>query len=606
MIRRQRRAATGSGPGSVTIRWPRAAPSRSLASRPGARRPGWGPWVGSTMVLLVAAGCGGRSGTTAFDAGTDGPHAVPTGDGTGRTPSPVRDDAGTPGDPAAVGTPARPGADKMLAGALAVLDRLDDFDEARGVELVFDRLNQWSLAGGVANDVDWRADPLVDTLQADLRDLADPAALSATAFTVDGDVRHLRDQRWLADIARMARVGAVDDLDVAVSLFRWTVRSLAIVGDPPMVPTGANPGSRWLLPGEILLTGRASAPQRAWIFLELLRHAGLDGVMLATGDAEAGTLRPWIPALVSGGEAYLFEPGYGMPIPGPEGEGVATLRQAASSPAILAAMSLPDRAYPVQADAVGDLTVLVAADPWSLSRRMRLLDPLVRSAREMRVAVEASAVGSRVASAIGSSRSARLWEFPWRTLKARHGSDGGVPAATRSEFAVLQLPFVPSQTDDARGQRTPVRPLLTARLREFRGDLDGPEGAKAAYLAARPSRPALAAALQIAPPDQAERLRGLYGQMKEDATYWLGVLTLGEGEYETAVDYLARMILVNAADSRWADAARANLADAYVGLGRTADAVATLRDDLSPQRFGSRLRADRLEAAARKADEGDE
>jgi hypothetical protein len=495
----------------------------------------------------------------------------------------------------------------MLAGAWAVLDRLDDFDEARGLELVFDRLNQWSLVGGTAADAGgasgWQADPVVSTLPADLQTQADAASLASPSFTVEGDVRHLRDQRWLADIARVARAGAIDDLDVALNLFQWTVRGLALVGDPPMVPTEANPGTRWLLPGEILLAGRASPPQRAWMFLELLRHAGLEGVMLATGDAEAGTLRPWVPALVSGGEVYLFEPAYGMPIPGPDGTGIATLRQAADTPAILAALSLPERAYPVQAESLADVTVLVAADPWSLSRRMGRLDPLVRAAREMRVAVDATAVGATAAASAGSERPPRLWEFPWRTLSARRGAGGVLPEAARGELAVLQMPFVPSETGDPLRERTPVRPLLAGRLREFRGDFDGPEGAKAAYLAARPSRAALAAALRQVPPEQADRLRGLYGQMKEDASYWLGVLTLAEGEYAAAVDYLERMILTNAPDSRWSDAARTNLAQAFLGLGRTADAAAVLRGDLSPQRFGSRLLADRLEAAAAVARE---
>jgi TolA-binding protein len=88
--------------------------------------------------------------------------------------------------------------------------------------------------------------------------------------------------------------------------------------------------------------------------------------------------------------------------------------------------------------------------------------------------------------------------------------------------------------------------------------------------------------------------------MKEDATYWLGVLTLSEGENATAVDYLGRMTLEAAPDSRWTDAARVNLARALVGLGRTDEAVKLLRDDASPQRFGSRLLADELTEASEK------
>jgi tetratricopeptide (TPR) repeat protein len=147
-----------------------------------------------------------------------------------------------------------------------------------------------------------------------------------------------------------------------------------------------------------------------------------------------------------------------------------------------------------------------------------------------------------------------------------------------------------------------VRPLLAARIREFRGDIAGPDGAKASYLAARPSKPVIAAAVAAAPPQQAVALQQLYAQMKEDATYWLGVLTLAEGEYEAAVDYLERMTLAAAPDSRWADAARIHLAEAFLALGRREDAVALLRADTSPQRFGSRLRAAAVAAAGPAAE----
>jgi len=503
----------------------------------------------------------------------------------------------------------------MLAGALAVLDRLDDFDEARGAELVFDRLNQWSQASQIgANAGDWRPDPLLETLPEGLRSLATADALESPAFTLDGDVVFLRDQRWLADIARIVRSGAVDDLDVAERLFRWTVRSLALGGDPPMVPTAATPGTRWFLPGEILLAGRASGPQRAWIFLQLLRHAGLDGAMLATGDRATGRPRPWVPAAVIDGEAYLFEPVYGMPIPGPGGVGIATVRQAAADPAVLASLSLPERPYPLGPRDMQGLSILVAADPWSLARRSHLLDRHVRAAREMRVAVDAARIAAAGRAALpgrpveaeddGAAEpapepSTGLWEFPWETLARRQREAPAVQMALRRELAPLELPAVAAAGLAGSEARPPVRPLLAARIREFRGDLDGPAGAKAAYMAARPGRDALRAALAGVPEEQAVAIGGLYRQMKEDATYWLGVLTLAEGEDATAAEYLGRMTLEAAPDSRWADAARANLAQALIGLGRTPEAIALLRADQSPQRFGSRVLANRLEAAAK-------
>lgn len=514
---------------------------------------------------LAAAGCGGRPAP----ATTDGPRGT-------AVPQAVRD--------------------TLLDGAVTVLGHLDDYDEASAFAQVFDRLNQWSHAQGALDQPSWKPDPLLDTLPERLRPEAVVRRLGAADFDAQTDVVALRDQRWLADIARIARGDAVDDLAIAENLFRWTVRSLAIVTDPPMVPSESTPGSRWLLPGEILLAGRASAAQRSWIFLELLRHAGLDGVMLATGGDDATAPRPWIPALISGGEAYLFEPTYGLPVPGPDGTGVATLRQAAADAAILGRLSLPDRAYPVQSADLRSLSVLVAADPATLSRRMRGLEARLAGASAMSLAVDPAALAARAAAALPEAAADRsgLWAFPWETATRRRLPT--TQAAVAAELAVMTIAMERVASEGSLRRGRVLRPLYAARVREFRGDLDGPDGAKAAYLAARPTAAAIRRATAGLPPPQADALRRLYEQMKEDATYWLGILTLAEGDDEAAVDYLGRMMIGATPDSRWTDAARVNLAAALVALGRTADAVEALRSDASPQRFGSRILAARLAA----------
>jgi hypothetical protein len=503
--------------------------------------------------------------------------------------------------------------EKLLEGAVSVLDRLEDYDEESAFSQVFDRLNQWSHAAVIAGatpTATWQVDPLFAGVPERLRAGTTPLSLGSAVFDAEKDMIALRDQRWLADIATTARGDAVEDLEVATNLFRWTVRSLALVSDPPMAATEAAPGSRWFLPGEILLSGRASPAQRAWIFLELLRHAGLEGVMLATGDAERGGVRAWIPAVIADGEAWLFEPTYGIPIAGPDGTGVATARQAADDPAILSRLSFADRNYPVQAADISGLSVLVSADPWSLSRRMQAVDEQLIGSRSMNLAIDASAVGTRALQALpsatgdGAAASSRLglWEFPWEVLVRRQGDPARLRAAIGSELTVMSVTLAqPARGDGMESRRSTrvMRPLYAARLREFRGELDGPEGAKASYLAARPGRQAIAEALKSASPEQSEAMKRLFEQMKEDATYWLGVLTLEEGENATAVDYLGRMTLEAAPDSRWTDAARVNLARALVGLGRTEEGVRLLREDASPQRFGSRLLAEELEKTAK-------
>lgn len=551
--------------------------SPSANGREGTRRPYPG-WLAIAAVLAIA-GCGRpRAAPPAAPAATSAAKPVPM---------------------------AQSVRDQLLSGAIDVLGRLDDYDESAASAQVFDRLNQWSHAVGLAGPAaDWQPDPILATLPARLADEAPVKALVAGlgsgAFDAAVDVQTLRDQRWLADIAATARRDAVDDLDVARNLFDWTIRALAISVDPPAVPTTETPGTRWFLPGEILLAGRGSGAQRGWIFLELLRHAGLDGVMLATGAEADGSLRPWVPAVISAGEAYLFEPTYGMPVPGPGGVGIATARQAAADPSILAALSVPDRPYPVQAADIGRLSVLVPAAPWNLARRMARIDTELVGTRRLTLAIDAGAMGRDAAAALpgdATTHDIRLWSFPWETLARRASAAAAVNRALGAELAVMSLamtqPGGPGAADRV------MRPLYVARLREFRGELDGPDGAKRAYLLARPSSATINAVVAGLPPPQADGMKRLYGQLKENATYFLGVLTLGERDYETAVDYLGRMTLRENPDGVWADAARLNLATAKLGLGLDAEAVTLLREDPSPQRFGSRLRADQIEKPAR-------
>lgn len=578
-------------------------PPRPCRSGSWSQSPGPVARWGVVLVTLMVAGCGPRAA-----------RGRPTGQAAPRSSAQAAGPAAPAPGSAAVGqTMSREVRDKLLEGAMDVLGNLETYEEAVAFPQVFDRLNQWSHAVVGAGAIDeWQLDPLLETLPERFRGEGVTKGIGDLAFDATADVLALRDQRWLADVAASARGDAIEDLAVARALFEWTIRSLAATSDPPMVPSDANPGTRWFSLGEILLAGRASAPQRAWVFLELVRHAGLDGVMLATGDAEAGSLRPWIPAVLCGEEAYLFDPGYGLPVPGPEGKGVATARQAAGDPTILAAMSLPDRPYPVQAPDMGRLTVLVPASPWSLSRRMHLLDRQLAGARRVDLAIHAGKVAARALAALPATASspaseaaaplastsaaaggprALLWEFPWETLDRRRAPRQGVDAALGRELGVMGMAI---EQADADRQARSFRPLYAARLREFRGVLDGPDGAKMAYLAARPGNAVITEMLRGLPPPQAEQAKRMYDELKGDATYWLGVLTLAEEEYDTAIDYLDRMTLRANPEGIWSDAARVNLARARLALGEREEAARLLREDASPQRFGSRLLADRL------------
>lgn len=486
---------------------------------------------------------------------------------------------------------------KLLEGAITILDKLENYDEALALEQVFDRLNQWihgDPVGDAAASAAWKEDSLRASLPDDYQYMCTAEKLGSSVFDPTYDIVAIRDQRWLADIAKTARGEALDDIDIATSLFHWTIRSLAIRSDPPLLATAGSSGVRWFERGEILLSGRGSAAQRSWIFLELLRQAGLQGVMLATVDRD-GSYRPWLPALISGGEAYLFEPTYGIPVPSLDGLGVATVREAALNPAVLTQLDDDSRRYPVASDDMSSLVVLVVADPQSLSRRMNLLEQSLFGGSAVRLAIEASALGSSAADALPRGEKetpVALWSFPFEVRRRRQAKEMAVLQALAEELRVMGIAIEEKQKRGGlSGGRRTIRPLYAGRLREFRGELEGPNGAKKAYLLSRPSNAAVVELVDQFPDGQREAIRKLYEQMKEDATYWLGITTLAEGDYEIAMDYLGRMTLLASPDGRWASAARINLAEAKIQAGDAQGAIQLLKDDRSPQRFGSRFRA---------------
>lgn len=491
---------------------------------------------------------------------------------------------------------------KLLEGAITILDRLEDYDEELAIEQVFDRLNQWIHADPVGDAIassDWKKDHLSELLPEEYSKLCSDEELASSVFDPAFDITSIRDQRWLADIAKTAKGESLDDIDIAVALFGWTIQHLAIGSDPPLLATARSKGVRWFDRGEILLSGRGSAAQRSWIFLELLRQAGLKGVMLGTVDRD-GSIRPWIPAVLIGGEAYLFEPTYGMPVPSRRGSGVATVREAASDATVLSQLDDATRRYPVGANDMKSLVVLVVADPQSLSRRMKLLEQNLFGGSAVRLAVNATALGALAVEALpegNEETSVALWSFPFEVRRRRLAKDRAVMAAVGNELRVMNVVMEIKRSGRglSSGRQT-IRPLYVGRLREFRGELSGPEGAKKAYLIARPSDSAVAELIMTYPEAQREIIRRIFEQMKEDATYWLGLVTLFEGDYEIAVDYLERMTLLALPDGRWASAARVNLAEAKIQTGNAGEAIKLLRGDRSPQRFGSRFRAKQLES----------
>ncbi|APW63567.1 tetratricopeptide repeat protein [Paludisphaera borealis] len=182
------------------------------------------------------------------------------------------------------------------------------------------------------------------------------------------DARHLEDCMMYHNIAN--RIGATgDDLSRVRRVFEWIVEQVQLV---PAGSLGSQQAPQvYARPYDLLLRGMGTESdgfwaERAWTFMVLCRQLGIDVGLLtytkgnvveplipksASGSGEGldllgnpKTEKPpvvWVCAALIDGQAYLFDARVGLPIPGPGGEGVATLEQALADSSILEQMDLP-------------------------------------------------------------------------------------------------------------------------------------------------------------------------------------------------------------------------------------------------------------------------
>ena len=459
--------------------------------------------------------------------------------------------------------------------------------DERVLSQILDRLNPWSRQNQVLDD--WEVDPLLETLPAELRDeerlqpYISSEALARPSFEPQG-VRLLQQAIWLRDISEWARGDGFDNLQRATALFDWTVRNIQLVPDKDYRP-------RW--PWQTLLYGEGTAAQRAWIFALLCRQQGLEVVVLSVAEGN-GQQKFWLPALWLDGKLYLFDTRLGLPIRGPDGESVATLRQVRADTGLLASLDIGDFKYPVLADALKHVTADLVASPFELSRRARLLEAEL-TGQDRLVLTTAPSLQAEAIQAGGEITNVRLWPLPFSTLRDQLR----LKKRARRLEAFTFAPFS-------------WRPnLYKARVLHFQGKkevkkdprrkgldevVDSHRDAVRLYTDPRVRPPQRILNKQTSPDKIA-----IYNRAKQNASYWLGLLSYDDGRYDTSADWLARRTLEDYPEGPWTNGARYNLARAYEAMGRFEDAIELLQQDDSASRHGSLLRARQLVQKAEAA-----
>ena len=464
---------------------------------------------------------------------------------------------------------------------------------------VVDRLNQWVRTQ--RPPAGWKLDPMVSTLPAPPADLPQVKDVDKLEFShYDGCI--LQEAVWLRDVGRWARGDALDELEQAKNLFDWTIRNIQL--EPNLVNRVPQ------FPREALFFGRGTAAERAWVFILLARQMGINAAMLAlnapspareesqSGSAapaspedapKAEKVRTWCVAVLIEGNAYLFDPALGLPIPAPGGLKLdakdqltirpATLAQAAADDKILRQLDVDDaHAYTVKSSDLEHVVVMLEASPTYLTQRMKLLESHLVGNLKMVLTTSPAAEGEQWKS-VAHIDEARLWLRPFETLDRRLRLDW---PGVQSRLVAL-LPFFAMSS----------APLHQGRIQHLKGTFAGDDGAIFCYQKARPSNEELA----LSSAHQIEKM--LFLRAKQDASYWSGLIAYQQGHYEAAIDYFATRTLQGAPrtpqgapNSPWFFGAQYNLARAYEAAGETGNAIIVYEgNNLSPGYFGDLVRA---------------
>jgi hypothetical protein len=540
-----------------------------------------------------------------------------------------------------------------LTLALESLRKLAEGSDHQAAQRTIFYLNQW-ISADPASAAAWQPDRMLESLPRALRNTPGLERLPKLQFSFDDsdllrnvqwldDISYLQQNLWLHDISQRARrqpaggpwrawlktiekdigLPEAEQLATAERMLDWTTRNiqLDVLPSQPKDPLATAGTTETVLPSfrgelgpgyahlplETLLYGHGDAHERARIFILLCRQAGIDAVMLGFSEEQSVARRGWLPAVLVGGKLYLFDTSLGLPLAGPEGEGIATLDQVIKEPALLKQADVPGvAAYPItEKDLKLGVLALIDAEPAALTRRMQMLQAAMPAASRLALSTKPSELEPKLRKANVSGVS--LWTVPFEAVGYRIGQQ--IAASQNQQLA-----------QDLHRQGilfSPARPLIKGRNLHLQGRYENEErksGAHSLYLQCRPPDREIDAMKtnefyrksvgldQNLPTDPAQReaTLNLFTEIAREgkfyATYWLGLSYYDAGRYDAAIEWLGERTVQVSPPSPFTPGARFNLARCYEELGKLDLAKQWLESDKeSPQRAGNLLRAKLLD-----------
>jgi hypothetical protein len=242
-----------------------------------------------------------------------------------------------------------------------------------------------------------------------------------------GDVLHVRDCWLTRQLGSGVMQAQPTDLDRVVGLFELACRTVALQSaEEPAIAQR---------PYDIMVTGLGTTEDRAWIFGELLRQAGIDAVIVS--PKAGGAAARWLVGAILDKDIYLFDPTLGWPIPSLEDKGTtalvkkpATLAQASAHDELLRKLDVSEKKYPLRALDLKSVKAEVITSRRYGEPRIKRLESFLAGNRSVVAYAPAKDIGdrpgllARVAAAGNGSwkkEDVSVWPYPDRQIEgAKH------------------------------------------------------------------------------------------------------------------------------------------------------------------------------------------
>jgi hypothetical protein len=273
-----------------------------------------------------------------------------------------------------------------------------------------------------------------DKLGLDAGEVGEVAAETYTLL----DGQHLDQCLLFRDVAHSLDVEGRPQPEQAAAAFSWVVRE---VRTQYWVPPAAMQGSARefdfpeMPPHFVVRRGWGSSLERGVVLVTLLEQLGIPGCLFVTPGEGTGQGLAWgcgaLVTLPDGGkEVLVFDPRLGLPLPGPQGQGIATLAQLRKQPELLKQLTADDKTpYDGTPEKVRASEVFLVAPLSALSPRMKhLQDNLLPARPPFHLAVDPAQRLREWEQVTGVP--VRFWQYSTRALRRiLPGEEGGVSKA---------------------------------------------------------------------------------------------------------------------------------------------------------------------------------